>query len=153
MSPLDDTQSHDVEYFKWWNRVLTVSTFTPDKELITWGSIIKFNNQINRKIKYVSDRGIDNWQTPEETLKKGTGDCEDYAILKYFSLPTKHKYLVVGNKKHVGTHAILIYCNESGLWDVLDNMGVGYRGYRSYIEEGFRPIYLCDNKKLYFKLR
>jgi len=42
------------------------------------------------KIKYQKDeghdQGQDNWQTPEETIRKGTGDCEDMAILLYRNL-------------------------------------------------------------------
>lgn len=30
--------------------------------------------------------GKDDWQTPLETIARGTGDCEDIAIGKYFSL-------------------------------------------------------------------
>jgi hypothetical protein len=37
------------------------------------------------KIRYVSDKGGDYWQTPSETQKLKTGDCEDMAILSYFT--------------------------------------------------------------------
>ena len=52
--------------------------------------MIKINNQVNKNIKYVSDwdnYGVnDYWAKPEETLKKGSGDCEDIALLKYAML-------------------------------------------------------------------
>ena len=45
-----------------------------------------FNNQV----RYVKDidlwHEVDYWETPIEALWKGAGDCEDYAIAKYFSL-------------------------------------------------------------------
>lgn len=48
------------------------------------------NHLINGSIAYVSDQQAwgqnDYWATPEETLKLGQGDCEDFAIAKYFSL-------------------------------------------------------------------
>ena len=48
------------------------------------------NHLINGSIAYVSDRQAwgqnDYWATPEETLKLGQGDCEDFAIAKYFGL-------------------------------------------------------------------
>lgn len=44
----------------------------------------------NRKVHYRDDRDIwgvvDYWASPLETLAKGQGDCEDFAIGKYFSL-------------------------------------------------------------------
>lgn len=44
----------------------------------------------NKQMRYVEDidlwRQVDYWETPIEGLWKGAGDCEDYAIAKYFSL-------------------------------------------------------------------
>jgi predicted transglutaminase-like cysteine proteinase len=39
------------------------------------------NEWVNSILRYRSDDG-DYWQPPETTLKLGTGDCEDYALLK-----------------------------------------------------------------------
>lgn len=54
---------------------------------ITEKTIIDINNLVNTKIKYTTDienYGVsDYWAKPAETLKKGMGDCEDIAILKY----------------------------------------------------------------------
>lgn len=54
---------------------------------ITEKTIIDINNLVNSRIKYMSDmenyKVSDYWAKPEETLKKGSGDCEDIAILKY----------------------------------------------------------------------
>lgn len=51
--------------------------------------LIEINNFFN-KLKWVSDDkhwGVtDYWATPLETLISGAGDCEDFAIGKYFSL-------------------------------------------------------------------
>ncbi|MFZ4550945.1 MAG: transglutaminase-like cysteine peptidase [Aquabacterium sp.] len=48
------------------------------------------NTFFNRQILYRDDREIwqvpDYWASPLETLQKGAGDCEDFAIAKYFSL-------------------------------------------------------------------
>lgn len=48
------------------------------------------NAFFNRQVLYRDDRDIwgavDYWASPLETLGKGQGDCEDYAIGKYFSL-------------------------------------------------------------------
>ncbi|KFF44837.1 MULTISPECIES: cysteine protease LapG [Pseudomonas] len=44
----------------------------------------------NKQMTYVEDidlwHAVDYWETPVEALWKGAGDCEDYAIAKYFSL-------------------------------------------------------------------
>jgi predicted transglutaminase-like cysteine proteinase len=50
----------------------------------------RINTFFNRRIEYLDDREVwgqaDYWASPLETLSKGAGDCEDYAIGKYFSL-------------------------------------------------------------------
>nr|WP_232963962.1 transglutaminase-like cysteine peptidase [Pseudomonas putida] len=44
----------------------------------------------NQQLRYVEDidlwHEVDYWATPIQSLIKGAGDCEDYAIAKYFSL-------------------------------------------------------------------
>lgn len=48
------------------------------------------NDFINRSVSYGTDREIwgadEYWATPLQTLTRGRGDCEDFAIGKYFSL-------------------------------------------------------------------
>lgn len=48
------------------------------------------NGFINRSVLYASDQVTwgehDYWATPAQTLERGLGDCEDFAIAKYFSL-------------------------------------------------------------------
>lgn len=48
------------------------------------------NEYINRKVVWSDDQKIwgqpDYWATPLETLGKLTGDCEDFAIIKYYTL-------------------------------------------------------------------
>jgi predicted transglutaminase-like cysteine proteinase len=50
----------------------------------------KVNRFFNTRIRFASDMEVwgveDYWATPIEFLCKGTGDCEDYAIAKYFTL-------------------------------------------------------------------
>lgn len=50
----------------------------------------RVNEFFNRRIQFGDDQQIwnksDYWATPMETLAKGAGDCEDFAIAKYFSL-------------------------------------------------------------------
>lgn len=48
------------------------------------------NEFFNRRVQFRDDtevwQQIDYWASPLETLDKGAGDCEDFAIAKYFSL-------------------------------------------------------------------
>jgi predicted transglutaminase-like cysteine proteinase len=48
------------------------------------------NQLINTSVAYRSDQQIwgqeEYWATPQETLSRGQGDCEDLAIAKYFTL-------------------------------------------------------------------
>ncbi len=50
----------------------------------------RINDFINTNIAFEDDRSVwdqsDYWATPLETLGKGRGDCEDFAIIKYISL-------------------------------------------------------------------
>lgn len=48
------------------------------------------NRFFNQQVRYVEDidlwHEVDYWATPIQSLIKGAGDCEDYAVAKYFSL-------------------------------------------------------------------
>ena len=48
------------------------------------------NDFFNRRIRFRDDLAVwgqvDYWASPLETLSRGEGDCEDFAIAKYFSL-------------------------------------------------------------------
>ncbi len=52
--------------------------------------IAAINRYFNRTIAFAEDKTTrgrpDHWASPRETLALGRGDCEDYAIAKYFSL-------------------------------------------------------------------
>lgn len=50
----------------------------------------RVNEFFNRRIRFADDREVwgqgDYWATPMETLAKGSGDCEDFSVGKYFTL-------------------------------------------------------------------
>ncbi|MFY1665709.1 cysteine protease LapG [Pseudomonas sp. Pseu.R1] len=50
----------------------------------------RVNQFFNQELRYVEDIDLwhmdDYWATPVQALWKGAGDCEDFAIAKYFSL-------------------------------------------------------------------
>lgn len=61
-----------------------------NKELSDYDKLVLINNYINEHINFSSDislwDNIDYWASPLETLNQGAGDCEDFAIIKYFAL-------------------------------------------------------------------
>ena len=67
----------------------------------------------------------DYWSSPNETLKKGAGDCEDVAILKMMLLraagfSVDNLYLVIGlDTAARQAHAVLIARSDGRFW-VLD---------------------------------
>jgi len=66
--------------------VLLAQTVSQDDET----RLQAINEFYNRRILFREDAQawgqIDYWASPIETLARGQGDCEDYAIAKYFSL-------------------------------------------------------------------
>ena len=90
----------------------------------------QINRAINLAIRPMNDwaqYGVaDYWATPLETLNKGAGDCEDYAIAKYVALreagitPDNLRLVIVRSTKGQTSHAILAVRYEKN-WLVLDN--------------------------------
>ncbi|AXK49620.1 hypothetical protein CRU87_04115 [Aliarcobacter trophiarum LMG 25534] len=92
----------------------------------------RVNFFINRTLPELDNFSIgidDYWMTPKEFLIKGRGDCEDYAIAKYFTLlelgvKKENLYMaVVKERTSSGMHMVLFYIedkNKSPL--VLDNL-------------------------------
>ena len=68
-----------------WSNALTLFQKEPEQKKLK-----DINEYFNRKLRFESDLKNwgqeDYWATPIEALMKGAGDCEDYAIAKYFSL-------------------------------------------------------------------
>lgn len=44
------------------------------------------NMAVNQLVVYRADAAADRWATPCETLARGAGDCEDFAITKFYLL-------------------------------------------------------------------
>ncbi len=68
-----------------WERLLSGAHQQPEMEKLR-----TVNRFVNGAITYQDDieawGAKDYWATPRESLTAGAGDCEDYAIAKYFSL-------------------------------------------------------------------
>lgn len=97
------------------------------------------NRFVNQRIRFVDDIQVwgegDYWATPLETLHKGAGDCEDFAIAKYFSLlalgiaPSRLRLIYVRatvmreGVASYAAHMVLAYYPQQGREPlVLDNL-------------------------------
>lgn len=93
------------------------------------------NDFFNRRLAFKEDSVVwgvpDYWASPLESLEKRAGDCEDYAIAKYFSLaatgvPTAKLRMVYVRARLGGqalAHMVLAYYAEPGVEPlILDNL-------------------------------
>jgi predicted transglutaminase-like cysteine proteinase len=99
----------------------------------------RVNDFFNRQTQFGEDAGIwgqaDYWATPLETLGRGAGDCEDFAIAKYFTLresgvvPDKLRLIYVRAKNGAAdnaptqAHMVLAYYAQADAEPlILDNL-------------------------------
>jgi len=102
------------------------------KNLTKYQKLERINYKVNkiRSMKDKQSQGVgDYWSSPKEFLIDGRGDCEDYAITKYFSLKDvgidKSKlYLAIGKVKYAPTsHMVMLYFKtKTSIPIVLDNL-------------------------------
>ena len=119
------------------------------------------NGFINRSVLYASDQVTwgehDYWATPAQTLERGVGDCEDFAIAKYFSLvrmgvPSEKLRLTFVKALQPGkrgqAHMVLAYYANPGAQPlILDNR-------QAAIEPASRrpdllPVYAFNNQGIF----
>jgi hypothetical protein len=112
---------------KWIKEQITV----PEKELLLCDEVaVQKLKEVISTVKYVPDQTVWNmpeyWQTAEETLALGTGDCEDGAVLLYVlcreaGVPASRLMLFAGSVIG-GGHCCLFYKpdNYPLNWTILD---------------------------------
>lgn len=93
--------------------------------------LARVNQWVNQQIAYVNDdrnyRQSDFWATAEQTIARGSGDCEDYAILKMQLLraagvdASRMKLVLLRDLAANSDHAFLLVQTAEGKV-VLDNM-------------------------------
>ena len=90
--------------------------------------LIRTNLHINRIISKFDEKGSNSWSFPKEFLTNGYGDCEDYAITKYFSLDylgisrDDLYFAVVKVRGSTFFHMVLLYMDKNNISYVLDNL-------------------------------
>ncbi len=115
-------------------------------------------NTFFNKVKYSSDMKTynkkDYWATPWEFLGKDKGDCEDYAISKYFALvyldinPEKLFFTYVRSTEFNAPHMVLTYFKTPRSEPlILDNNN--YKIFPASKRKDLIPIYNFNGELLY----
>lgn len=114
------------------------------------------NSAVNQALTYGSDRTVwgtgDYWATPAEILARGRGDCEDYAILKYWLLrdagfTTDQLQLIVLRDTRRNVYHAVLAVHLGGARYVLDNLSESVRTDRSFAS--YMPIMSFVGDKSY----
>lgn len=111
-----------------WAQMLQNSARQPEQQQLE-----TVNRFFNQQLAFRDDKSIwgqvDYWATPVEALVKGAGDCEDFALAKYFSLrqlgvpADRLRITYVKSLKLNQAHMVLsYYLSDSSDPLVLDNL-------------------------------
>lgn len=107
----------------------------------------EINRALNLAIRPASDGPIDVWSTPLETLARGTGDCEDYAIAKFLALrfagvaSDDIRIVVVHDAAYREDHAVAA-ARLDGRWLTLDNRRMAM--VEDSAVRNYRPTFVID---------
>lgn len=114
------------------------------------------NHFVNTRIKYREDKAMhgrmDKWSLPHQTLERGMGDCEDYAILKMgllanLGVPKKAMSVIVLEDTRRGLyHAVLAVRTNAGVF-ILDNASRKVK--KDTQISNYRPLYSIGVNKNY----
>ena len=118
--------------------------FTPTQKYIDTVKYVKTVTELDYfldRITYTSDKG-DYWQTPEETLNRGKGDCDDFARLALDILVRIQKrkdvrfvgYYGKDSKGKYSGHAVCVF-PYNGKYNVFSNAQY-YTHRDNYIDVG-----------------
>ena len=123
-----------------------------------WSKINKVNYFFNKIITHEDDILLwgkeDYWASPVETIGRGKGDCEDFAIAKYFTLtslgvdPNKLRLMYVRQLTLNQPHMVLIYFeNLKEIPFVLDNFNTKVLPVNK--RRDLKPIYSFNSQGLW----
>jgi predicted transglutaminase-like cysteine proteinase len=88
------------------------------------------NRAVNLAVAYASDESQhgagDVWSSPLTTFSTARGDCEDYAIAKFFALraagvPTENLRLLIAHNRSDGNAHAVLAARQDERWLILDN--------------------------------
>jgi len=115
------------------------------------------NDEYNGRIRYVTEEK-NYWQTLDETLQRGAGDCDDFAIAKYQALkqagvPASQLRLAHVRKGLDYQHMVVVYTPTGKINDgyVLDNIDKRVRPLSE--RTSFQVLYSLNDDGLYIEDR
>jgi len=107
-------------------QITLFKTYNKTKQL---NIVNRYLNQLLPQYDDVMQKQEDYWATPKEFLITGFGDCEDYVIIKYFTLlklgfdKKKLFFTTVFEQYQGGYHMVLSYFNDKNKPPlILDNL-------------------------------
>lgn len=125
------------EFSRSWNRVSHSHLTRAEASWLTGGhtahdlsTLAYVNRKVNHAIAYGSDSAVwhrkDYWATASQTLRRGKGDCEDVAIVKYQALialgyDPKDLFLTLARDLLRNADHALLIVHENGRFYMLDN--------------------------------
>lgn len=113
------------------------------------------NRSVNMNVKPASDwlqyGEADYWASPLQTLESGSGDCEDYAIVKYVALralgteaDNLRLLIVIGDKRRA-EHAVVAVRYEQQ-WLILDNLTMAVIAAED--ARNYRPLFTLNSSRV-----
>lgn len=112
------------------------------------------NRTVNSAMAYRSDKAVwgvgDYWANPVEMARKGAGDCEDFAIAKYWALrglgleDEQLQIVLLQDTRRQLFHAVLVVHTEAGRY-VLDNVSNRLQADTAYAQ--YQPIMSFSGEK------
>jgi len=97
-------------------------------------SVADYVDWLAANIRYQNDKGKDLWLLPEDTLAKGSGDCEDMAFLNQAVLRVLgYEARVLCVFRIFRSHAICVF-KDNGYYQIVDNTKLKQTPARSFSE-------------------
>lgn len=152
-APISDAPAEADSYYQRWLSMM-FSDEIPHAELDTVQQVDQFINQAEYRSDAEALGKADQWATPAEFIGRGLGDCEDFAIAKYFTLlamgvAEEKLKLVFGKLTEDQTeHMVLLYTplpdKESLLLDNLTPTPTPIS-----LRQDFKPLYSFNQETLW----
>lgn len=116
----------------------------------------RINAEVNARIAYVTDQvahGVpDRWSAASETMARGSGDCEDFAILKMRLLseagvPAEDMFVVVVRSTRLSSEHAVLAVKHGGETYILDNLARVVKPARDV--QHYSPIFSANARGLW----